>query len=84
MGLCIGLIEDDCHIEYKIGDKSLYSFAKGTGILQVSMDQNGLELILKEVGEIPETGRDLVLPLLSIYGPALVRLKGVKSIVLMD
>lgn len=63
----------------KINGQKLYNFNPETGVLQVSMSSEDLELLGQQIGEIPETGKDLVLPIpYGIEGPA--RFKGVRSI----
>jgi len=62
---------------FEIDGKRLYDFNPETGVLQVSMRPGDLEMLMEQIGEIPENGRDLVLPT-PFVGPA--RFKGVKRI----
>ena len=65
---------------FKINGKEIYKFNPETGVLQISMNSSSLDVFLEGIGEIPEQGKDLVLPtpIMGISGPA--RFYGVKKI----
>ncbi len=63
----------------KINGQELYNFDQEKGVLQISMSPEDLEILGKQIGEIPKTGKDLILP--TPYGlDGHARFKGVKSI----
>jgi hypothetical protein len=48
--------------EIKIGDRVLYIFNTDTRMLNVSISPGNLEILLREIGEIPDKGKDLIMP----------------------
>ncbi|MFH0948886.1 MAG: hypothetical protein V1802_00180 [Candidatus Aenigmatarchaeota archaeon] len=70
-----------CMNSFTINNKKIYDFNQQTGVLQVSMSPQDLEVYLKEIiGGIPESG-DLELPLPPPHvSGATAKFKGVKRI----
>lgn len=67
----------------KVSGKLLYDFYKNSGLLKVAMPQNDLDIWVKKFGGIPETGRDLEMPVPVFKGELAghhVVFKGVKKI----
>jgi len=73
-----------CNISAEIDGKKMYNFNPETGILQISMSSSDLEILLQQVGEIPESGMDLRLQLplpFGVDGPAMfLNVKRIESI----
>ena len=68
-----------CTTSMEINGQKMYAFDPKTGVLQVSMPPGDLEILMKQIGDLPSTGRDLALPTpFFADGPA--RFKGVKRI----
>lgn len=72
-----GTKEYGCMTCFEVNGKKLYDFNQETGVLQVSMSPSDLEILLEQIGNIPEEGKDLVFPT-PIGEPA--RFKSVKKI----
>jgi hypothetical protein len=61
------------------GKKTIYDFNHETGILKVSMNSRNLKSLVSMVGQIPESGKDIILPTPLEYG-YVATFKGVKKI----
>ncbi len=54
----------------QMNGQTLYAFNPETGVLQASMSPSDLEVMLKDMGPIPEDGRTFVLDMPFMDGPA--------------
>lgn len=63
-----------------LNGRELYGFNSENGTLRVSTDDEGLENLLKLVGDIPQEGKDVYLPAPFTF-PESFEFRGVKRIV---
>jgi len=63
-----------------IDGEAVYRFDEKTGVLQLSMSASDIEILVGEIGDLPEEGREIQLPAPPIVGTRPVVFKGVKKI----